>query len=284
MQMKEVCIKTNLTKKAIEYYIDRNLVHPTLLENGYRDFSKKDIETLTKISIYRKLDLSISDIEILLEDKAKLNEIICKHKIKMDHKQRKLALLEKLNQGESLENIQKEIQLLSSRTTVLEKLQDIFPGYIGQLFTLNFHFYLQNEIENATQKEALDTIIEWIDHTEPLQLSENEKALLETYSTLMNVEDMQQIIHTKQENVTHFESFLQENKEIIKQYMEYKESDAYKKTDAYVIQQLLKKFCENSGYNEIFIPAMRKLSPSYESYYQKLLYADDMLKKELHLE
>ena len=66
--------------------------------------------------------------------------------------------------------------------------------------------------------------------------------------------------------------------------MEYKESNAYKKTDAYVIQQLLKKFCENSGYNEIFIPAMRKLSPSYESYYLKLLHADDILKKELHLE
>jgi len=40
---------TNLTKKAIEYYIDQKLILPSILDNGYRDFSENDIECLNKI-------------------------------------------------------------------------------------------------------------------------------------------------------------------------------------------------------------------------------------------
>jgi hypothetical protein len=45
MLINDVCKATNLTKKAMEYYIQKRLVDPAILENGYRDFSDKDIET-----------------------------------------------------------------------------------------------------------------------------------------------------------------------------------------------------------------------------------------------
>ena len=38
MKMKEVCEKTGLTKKAIHYYIDCDLIHVDKLDNNYFDF------------------------------------------------------------------------------------------------------------------------------------------------------------------------------------------------------------------------------------------------------
>jgi len=38
----------------------------------------------------------------------------------------------------------------------------------------------------------------------------------------------------------------------------------------------MKSFGETSGYNDIFIPAMRRLSPSYEEYYQNLMKANEI--------
>ena len=43
----------------------------------------------------------------------------------------------------------------------------------------------------------------------------------------------------------------------------------------------MKHFYQSSGYYEKFIPAMRRVSPSYEAYYQKLLAADEMEQKHL---
>ncbi len=40
------------------------------------------------------------------------------------------------------------------------------------------------------------------------------------------------------------------------------------------VMEVMKSFGKVSGYNDIFIPAMRRLSPSYEEYYQNLLKAN----------
>ena len=62
MLRSEIQKETGLTRKAIEYYEDRGLIHPQKSENGYRDYSTKDLEILKKVSIFRKLGMSISDI------------------------------------------------------------------------------------------------------------------------------------------------------------------------------------------------------------------------------
>ncbi len=68
MLINEAAKQTALTKKAIEYYIEQDLLHPDVLENGYRDFGEEHIEILKKISVFRKLDLSIEEIRSILED------------------------------------------------------------------------------------------------------------------------------------------------------------------------------------------------------------------------
>lgn len=46
MLRNEIQSKTGLTRKAIEYYEEKGLIRPQKSENGYRDYSQKDLEIL----------------------------------------------------------------------------------------------------------------------------------------------------------------------------------------------------------------------------------------------
>ena len=63
MLIHEVAKRCNITKKAIQYYVEQGLVVPEVLENGYGDFSETDVEVLKKVSLYRCLGLSVSEIK-----------------------------------------------------------------------------------------------------------------------------------------------------------------------------------------------------------------------------
>ena len=51
MLINETAKFCNLTKKAVEYYTEQGMVNPAILENGYREFSKQDIETLKQVAL-----------------------------------------------------------------------------------------------------------------------------------------------------------------------------------------------------------------------------------------
>jgi len=68
--------------------------------------------------------------------------------------------------------------------------------------------------------------------------------------------------------------YLEENKEDIEKYLEYRNSDEYKKSPVCKIQQLLLKFQQESGYNEIFIENLKILSDSYWEFFEKLQAAN----------
>ena len=65
MLINEVCKKSNVTKKAIEYYAEHGLISPVIAENGYRQFSDDDVEKLKKISIMRGLGIPSEMIHYL---------------------------------------------------------------------------------------------------------------------------------------------------------------------------------------------------------------------------
>ena len=79
MLINEACNLTGLTKKAISYYEEQGLIKIKKNSNGYREYLIEDIALLNEISLYRKLDIGIKDIKIILKSKDKkkiLNNII----------------------------------------------------------------------------------------------------------------------------------------------------------------------------------------------------------------
>ena len=55
MLRNEIQNKTGLTRKAIEYYEEKGIINPQKSENGYRDYSEKDLEVLTSINLREKV-------------------------------------------------------------------------------------------------------------------------------------------------------------------------------------------------------------------------------------
>ncbi|MGF7399802.1 MerR family transcriptional regulator [Thermoanaerobacterium thermosaccharolyticum] len=67
-KIEDVSIKTGLTKRAIRYYEDLNLITPKRTESGYRLYTDEDIEKIQKIiSLKESLGFSLAEIKNALD-------------------------------------------------------------------------------------------------------------------------------------------------------------------------------------------------------------------------
>ena len=48
MLIHEIAKRCNITKKAVQYYVEQGLLTPAILENGYREFTEEDTSILKK--------------------------------------------------------------------------------------------------------------------------------------------------------------------------------------------------------------------------------------------
>ena len=71
MKMKEVCIQTGLTERAVRFYVQEKLVVPLAQRRGGRtwlDFSPADVERLKAIATLRKAGFTIEEIRAMGAD------------------------------------------------------------------------------------------------------------------------------------------------------------------------------------------------------------------------
>ena len=71
MLLNEIINEVGMTKRAVKYYEEKGLLSVDKDSNGYRNYSAQDVETLKKISVYRKLGIGIKDIQSLLKTAIK---------------------------------------------------------------------------------------------------------------------------------------------------------------------------------------------------------------------
>ncbi len=279
MLINEVSIETGLTKKAIEYYSDQGLVFPPILENGYRAFGETDIERLKKISILRKLGISTNEIKTVLEDKTgcALQKLSVQKELKVQREQAKKAILNKLSSGTSYSEIDVELKAIEESSTITEKILEAFPGYYGRFICLHFARFLNEPIVTDKQKSAYEKIIAFLDNVPSLTLPENLQDYLMENTKHIGTEQITDMMERTKKSIEHPDDFLSDNKEILEQYLAIKQSDEYKNSPMYQIQSLLKEFNITSGYYDVFIPALKELSPSYAEYYKQLEIANEKL-------
>lgn len=281
MLINEVCKITKLTKKAIEYYTFQGLVSPVLLNNGYRDYSKKDVQTLNKIKVLRKLDISTDDIRKILSDSSGsvLQEISVKKELKRQNDKRKCVILQNIIDGASYEHAEKELSSLEQYENILERLSDAFPGYYGRFITLHFGRFLNEPIKTYEQKNAYDEIISFLDNLPDFDIPSDLNKYLTANTEHIGVEQISDILDNMEKAYENPDKFLSDNKEILEQYIKLRQSEEYKNSPAYKLSELIGKFNSSTGYNDVFIPAMKRLSHSYAQYYSKLEKANEKLKE-----
>lgn len=275
MLRNEVQEKTNLSRKAIEYYEEKGLVHPKKLENGYRDYSNGDVEVLKKISLLRNLGLSISEIALYLDSKEEvLASILRRKEHELDICEKRKNVLNLIVKGESMDLINEELAIIDAQETIYDKLIRIFPGYFGQLIFSSYKIFL-NESLNKDEEAAFNEYIKFLDSLPNFELSKEEKDYIEAISSSFDMKTLDDVNKGKLLAVENAETWLEDNKDYIEVYKEYKNTDEYKNSLIKLIQDKLKKFMQENNYYEKAIPLIRKFSKSYDAYYEKLLKANE---------
>lgn len=275
MLRNEVQDKTNLSRKAIEYYEEKGLVHPKKLENGYRDYSDEDVEVLKRISLLRNLGLSISEIALYLDSKEEaLASILRRKEHELDICEKRKNVLKLIVKGESVDLINEELAIIEAQETIYDKLIRIFPGYFGQLIFSSYKIFL-NESLNKDEEAAFNEYIKFLDSLPNFELSKAEKDYIEAISSSFDMKTLDDLNKEKLIAIENSKTWLEENEDYIKAYKEYKNTDEYKNGLMKSIQDKLKKFMQENNYYEKAIPLIRKFSKSYDAYYEKLLKANE---------
>ena len=105
--IKEVAMLTGISVRTLQYYDEIGLFHPTkLTAAGYRLYDNEALEKLQQILFFKELDFSLKDIKHIMSDpEYNQQEAIKQQKalltVKRDRYNRLLALLDKLEKGES---------------------------------------------------------------------------------------------------------------------------------------------------------------------------------------
>jgi len=282
----EVSKLTKLTKKAIEYYTLQGLIAPSILANGYRDYSEKDVEFLNKVGILRKLDVSTEEIKAILNDETNsaldetnsaLQAVSVRKELDFQRNAMKKAILQKLSSGKSYSEISTELQSIEKGKTITEKLLDAFPGYYGRFVCMHFSRFLNEPIQSETQQSAYETIISFLDSVPLMDMPKDLEDYLIEGTKHIGTEQITEMLEQTKKSMENPDAFLSNNKEMLEQYLSYKQSDEYKNSPACRLMKLMKKFNSKNGYNNVFIPAMKQLSNSYSEYYRQMEIANEKL-------
>ena len=279
MLINEIATKSNTTKKSVQYYVAEGLILPKILENGYQDFSEEDMQLLKQIVLYRKLGLSIAEIKSVLKNPNELIFAIHQRTLELEREKIKQELLRRIAAGEKLENLEREINTIDIGSIIIKKILELFPGYYGKFLSLNFAGFLTGEIETEEQMKAFQQIIDFFDSVPDMDLPEDLQQFLDEYSEMYTSQEgaeiLNDILQKKQDAIQNIEVFIADHKETIDKYKIMRQTEEFMQLPAFRLMEYMKSFCTNSGYYEVFIPAMRRLSPSYNAYYEQMLVANE---------
>ena len=76
MTIKEIEALSGMSRANIRYYETEGFLSPERRENGYRDYSEEDLETLKRIKLLRLLGVSLADIKAAKDGSLPLEELM----------------------------------------------------------------------------------------------------------------------------------------------------------------------------------------------------------------
>lgn len=282
MTVNEIAKELNITKRAMKYYEEQGLIKVAKDSNGYRNYSEQDVEMLRIISVYRKLGISISDIKKLLEkeDKDILLGILADKEKELREKISEYEELKVFVETGKIEHLSEAIPYES----IGKAITDAVPGFYGYYFLHHFLPFMQGRIETAEQKEAYEAICAFWDDTEikiPMFMRIFSwisyrfcpEVSAEAMSAKMNAQ-MRLYLDADEEQY----------EKLKKQVLDgYHMKRMMRFHPVYISQRKFMKELQDKGYNDIFIPNMKKLSPDYHTYHEAMTAMNQRICSELGL-
>ncbi|MDO5411728.1 MAG: MerR family transcriptional regulator [Lachnospiraceae bacterium] len=276
MLLNEIINEVGMTKRAVKYYEEKGLLSVNKDSNGYRNYSEQDVETLKKISIYRKLGIGIKDIKSLLDngDKSILLRV---YQNKLEEKILQDAEIEALRRFIDDDNADKANELLDYQT-VENAIESLLPGREwGDYFKSHFKPFLNVRVKTSEQKQALRNILEYCDET----------TLKVPFIMGLGVKMAGGIIQetrTADEMIAYYRDMSESEYERLKESVwkgAKMKTGIMKYHPSFVAQRKMQKEFQDKGYNDVFIPNLMVLSPQYAEYKKALDKVNDRMCREL---
>ena len=278
MLINEIVNEVGMTKRAIKYYEEKGLLSIKKDDNGYRNYTREDIEILKKISIYRKLGIGIDDIKKLLatDDKKILLDI---YHQKLQEKQTQDSELEALKEFIDNGNLDKANESLDYKT-IENAIESMLPEEEWADYLIS-HFkpFLNVQIKTPEQKQALKNILEYCENTTlktPFMMKLGIKIAGGITSKTRTADEM----------IAYYRDMSEEQYERLKAGVlkgAKLKSGILKYHPLYIAQRKMMKEYQDKGYNDIFIPNLMILSPKYGEYKRALDSVNDRICRELGL-
>ena len=292
MLINEVCSLTGLTKKAISYYEKQGLIKTKKSNNGYREYSKEDVYLLNEIALYRKLDIAIKDIKVIIKSKDKksiINNIIIEKQNKEIQIKKQKTYLERILDNNFNESTIKEIneeiiEIEKSNGEFIKKeLIRAFPVGIGRYLAYHFAPYLNEPIDTEEKCKAWISIVEFLDNVPDMNIpriieigyenTTDEMAKKISENTRNEINNM---LNAEGIELERYKKKLLDNIEKQNDRSLLKIMKPFNK-----FKKQLNDFFASVGYYDIFIPNMKILSSEYKEYHDKLIKLNEKLSKEL---
>ena len=87
MKISEIAQITGLSVSNIRFYERKGLVNPDRrIDSKYRDYTTQDVELIKRIVLYRKMDLSIEEIQNIVKDDMDDKQIVKNHLSELERK------------------------------------------------------------------------------------------------------------------------------------------------------------------------------------------------------
>ena len=278
MLLNEIIKEVGMTKRAVKYYEEKGLLIVNKDNNGYRNYSKQDVDTLKKISVYRKLGIGIKDIQKLLktDDKSILLHIYqekLQEHVLQDYELK--ALKQFIDDG----NADKANELLDYQT-VENAIESLLPGKEwANYFKSHFKPFLNIRLTTPEQKQALQNILEYCDKT-------TLKIPFMTEIGMKIANTISQESRTADEMIAYYRDMNENEYSKLKEkvYAGVKmKTGMMKYHPSFIAQRKMQKELQNKGYNDIFLPNLMVLSPKYAEYKKSLDALNNRICSELGL-
>ena len=277
MMIKEVQELTGLGRKAIEYYQQKGLIKPLVLENGYRDYSREEADTLRHIALLRALDVPLEDIKALLSGSAGPGALLRERHTDMDLRQRKTHLMEEYAKTGPTDDLKSKLDALGREESLAKRFFRLLPGYFGQMLLYNFAPFLEDPAASEAQEKAFEEAVSFLDSMPPLLLPPDLAEAAESAAEDLSLDVMLEMQQGKRAALRDPQGWFKEHEEFIKAYGQMKQTEEYRSAPAVRAGAHLKAYLTETGYYERFIPLMRRLSPAYDEYYREILRANTIL-------
>ncbi len=294
MLINEACNLTGLTKKAISYYEEQGLIKIKKNSNGYREYLIEDIALLNEISLYRKLDIGIKDIKIILKSKDKkkiLNNIIQeKQKKEIQIKMQKIYLDKIIHNNfndEYIKELNEEIIETEKNNGEFIKRELIraFPSGLGKYLAYHFSPYLNEPLDTLEKYRAWIEIVEFLDNIPEIEIPKSIEIIYASMTDEM-LERINDSVRNEVENMLNAkgEELEEYKKKLLDSIDKQNDKSLFKIMNPfYKFKKQINEFYNSSGYYDIFLPNMKIISSSYKQYHDKLTEFNDLISKELDI-